>query len=177
VKRGALVPIAVAIAFTAAGCLGTRSTTTTVTVAMTTKPELGQPGEIVEFGHLKAMTRQGGHFLLRFDPALFLSGTTANKAAAEDGLVKPGEPVPNDNYVVDEGHRLLTYIVPEKAHVTVLTRHGDPASMGATVISVSQLAQIVKGKSALQLSEPLDSGVWIRVDSDTVRAIDQQYQP
>jgi hypothetical protein len=177
VKRGALVPIVVAVAVAAAGCGGTQVTTETVTVPATTKPEVGPPREMVEFGHLKTLTRQGDHFVLRFDPALFLSGQTANKAAAEDGLVEPGEPVPNDNYVVDESHRLLTYIVPAKAHVTVLTRQGDPANLGATVITVSQLAQIVRGKSAIQLYEPLETGVWIRVEIDTVKAIDQQYQP
>jgi hypothetical protein len=176
-NRSALVSIVAAIAVTAAGCGGTQPTTRTATVSSTKKPELGQPREIVEFGHLKALTRRGDHFLLRFDPALFLSGETANTAAAEDGLVKPGEPVPNDNYVVDEGHRLLTYIVPAKAHVTVLTRNGDPAALGATVITVSELAQIVQGTSTLRLLEPLDSGVWIRIDTDTVRTIDQQYQP
>ena len=48
---------------------------------------------------------------MRFDPAWFLSGETANRAAAEDGAVPPGQPVPNDNYRVEEGHRLLTYLV------------------------------------------------------------------
>ena len=47
---------------------------------------------------------------MRFDPAWFLSGDTANTAAAEDGAVEPGQPVPNDNYVVEEGHRLLPIV-------------------------------------------------------------------
>ena len=69
---------------------------------------------------------------MRFDPAWFTSGVTANEAAAEDGVVEPGEPVPNDNYRIEEGHRLLTYLVPADTPVTVLTREGDPASFGAT---------------------------------------------
>ena len=63
-------------------------------------------------------------------------------AAAEDGAVEPGEPVPNDNYVVDEGHRLLTYIVPADARVTVLTESPE-----GTPISVEELAQIVAGNA------------------------------
>jgi hypothetical protein len=39
------------------------------------------------------------------DPAWFLSGVTANVAAAEDGVVTAGQPVPNDNHVVNESHR------------------------------------------------------------------------
>ena len=41
------------------------------------------------------------------DPARFLSGVTANTAAAEDAVVMPGEACQNDDYTVDEGHRLL----------------------------------------------------------------------
>lgn len=173
------LPAAVVFAVVVAGCGGTKTVTetTTVTSSATTKTGLGAPGERLEFGHIKSLTRKGDHFQLRFDPAWFLSGETASKAAAEDGAVEPGQPVPNDNYVVEEGHRLLTYPVPRDVHVTVLTRRGDPAQLGATPIPVSELAQIVQGKSRLELFEPLQSGVWIRVDVDAVRAIDQQYRP
>ena len=85
---------------------------------------------------------------MRFDPAWFTSGLTASTAAAEDGVVEPGEPVPNDNYRIDEGHRLLTYVVAPHARVTVLTRHGNPAQFGATRITVPQLAQLVRGREA-----------------------------
>ena len=129
------------------------------------------------FGHVASLRRNSGRWLMRFDPAWFTSGLTANTAAAEDGVVEPGEPVPNDNYRIDEGHRLLTYIVAPHARITVLTRRGDPAQLGATRITVSQLAQLVRGKRPVQLFEPLDTGMWIRLHVDTVCAIDQQYQP
>jgi hypothetical protein len=129
------------------------------------------------FGHISSLTRKGDTYELRFDPAWFLSGITANTAAAEDGVVEPGEPVPNDNYRVEEGHRLLTYLVSPTAKVTVLTRQGDPANFGSTPITVEQLAGLVDGEAPVKLFEPLDTGVWIRVDVDTVCAIDQQYQP
>jgi len=131
------------------------------------------------YGHIRSLRRQGDRYELRFDPAWFTSGVTANTAAAEDGAVEPGEPVPNDNYVIDESHRLLTYLVPTSTPVTVLTREGDPAQFGATPITVSELAEIVaNGKSSRHtLFEPLDSGVWIRVHVDTVCSLDQQYRP
>jgi hypothetical protein len=91
--------------------------------------------------------------------------------------VAPGEPVPNDNYVIEEGDRLLTYVVPADAHVTVLTREGDPANFGATSIPVSELERIVNGGEHRELFEPLDTGVWIRVHVDTVCSLDQQYRP
>jgi hypothetical protein len=128
------------------------------------------------FGHIESLERTGDHFELRFDPAWFTSGVTANTAAAEDGAVDPGQPVPNDNYVVEESHRLLTYLVPETAHVTVLTR--DAAGpLGETPSTVSELEQIVNGGQHRPLFEPLDSGVWIRVHVDSVCSLDQQYRP
>ena len=130
-----------------------------------------------EFGHINSLKRDGDGYRLRFDPAWFTSGVTANEAAAEDGAVEPGQPVPNDNYVVDESHRLLTYVVPADARVTVLTRHGDPANFGATEVGVDELAELVDGQQPVDLFEPLDSGVWIRFDVDTVCTIDQQYRP
>jgi hypothetical protein len=111
---------------------------------------------------------------MRFDPEWLLTGVTANTAAAEDGAVEPGQPVPNDNYRVEEGHRLLTYLVPANAKVTVLAK-----GVTGTPITVSQLAQIVEGHNPLSrpLFEPLTTGFWILVNIDTVRSLDQQYQP
>jgi hypothetical protein len=129
------------------------------------------------FGHIASLSRAGDGYEMRFDPAWFTSGVTANTAAAEDGAVAPGEPVPNDNYRVEEGHRLLTYLVPPSTPVTVLTREGDPAGFGATAISVAELAELVDGKKPVELFEPLDSGVWARYHVDTICALDQQYQP
>ena len=142
--------------------------TKTVTVVTTKK------NEFVQFGHIESLTREGDHFELRFDPEWFLSGVTANTAAAEDGAVDPGQPVPNDNYRVDEGHRLLTYVVPASAHATVLAE-----GVTGTPVSVAELARIVDGTSSAhpKLWEPITTGFWIRVDIDTVRSLDQQYQP
>lgn len=113
---------------------------------------------------------------MRFDPALLLSGETANKAAAEDGAVPPGEPVPNDNYVVDESHRVYTYLVAPDAKVTLLIR-GTPEKWGPTPTTVDELQKLVDGTSTLDLFEPIDTGVWITIRIDTVRAVYQQYKP
>ena len=127
------------------------------------------------FGHISSLTQKGDQYEMRFDPAWLTSGVTANTAAAEDGVVEPGEPVPNDNYRIEEGHRLLTYLVPTDAHVTVLTNDGT--GILSTPVTVSELSQLVNGEKPVELFEPLDTGVWIRVHVDTVCAIDQQYQP
>ena len=122
--------------------------------------------------------RRGARYELRFDPAWWLGGVTANRAAVEDGAIPPGDPVPNDYYIRDETHRLLTYRVPANARVTVLTlRTGQ---IGVSTIGVAELAQIVRGRNPR--GRPLYDrgnhlGYWIRVRIDTVRSLDQQYQP
>jgi hypothetical protein len=173
VRRRALF-LGALLALVAAGCGTTKTVTKTVTVDATAKSGVGAPLERVEFGYVKSLVPKGSGYVMRFDPAWLLSGETANVAAAEDGAVEPGQPVPNDNYIVDEGQRLLTYIVPAGARVTVLAE-----GVNGTPITVAQLAQIVTGKNPLSrpLFEPITTGFWIRVRIDTVRSLDQQYRP
>jgi hypothetical protein len=153
----------------AAGCGGTHTATKKVTIT-----PAATSNEIAQFGYVKSLERKGSGYEMRFDPALLLSGQTANVAAAEDGAVPAGQPVPNDNYVVDEGHRLLTYEVPANAHVTVLTK-----GVTGSPITVAELAQLVRGENPFgkPLFEPITTGFWIRVQIDTVRSLDQQYHP
>ena len=72
-----------------AGCGGTKTVTVTrtVTVDNTAKESVGPPGETVLYGYIKSLTKKGSSYELRFDPAFFLGGETANAAAAEDGAV------------------------------------------------------------------------------------------
>ena len=130
--------------------------------------------EPVMYGHVMALTRAGKQYELRFDPALWLTGLSAQRAAKED---TGSSDVPNDYYIVDEGHRLITFLVPPTGGVTVLTNHGE-GPLGETPITVDELAQIVAGKNPKhrQLLEP-KAGFWIHVSGDTVRSLDQQYQP
>jgi len=131
----------------------------------------GAPKRQIQFGHIKSLKRSEGEYLLRFDPAQYLTGVTASDAAQED---TGSSDVPNDNYVVDEGHRLFTYKVAPDAHVTVLAD-----GVEGTPITVAELAKLVKGQDPLgqPLFEPLETGIWILIEVDTVRAIDQQYVP
>lgn len=175
-RPGLLVVLVLAAAV--AGCGDTKTVTetvtNTVTVDSTQKQGAGPPEVRWEYGYVKSLTAKGSGYVLRFDPAWLLSGETANVAAAEDGAVEPGQPVPNDNYVVNEGHRLLTYKVPADAKVTVLAD-----SPTGTPITVAQLAKIVDGKDPLgkPLFEPITTGFWIEYRIDTVRSLQQQYKP
>jgi hypothetical protein len=138
-----------------------------------TTPPAAPTGQQVLYGHVKSLVRTGGRWRLRFDPAWFVTGLTASQAKFED---TGSRDVPNDNYVVEEGHRLLTFLVSPSARITVLANDGTKGIVSKP-ITVSQLAAIVAGKSRLKLFEPLESGTWIRVRIDTILELDQQYQP
>ena len=115
------------------------------------------------------------HYLLRFDPALFLSGETANQAAAEDGAVPKGQPVPNDNYVVNESRRTYLYTVTRSTRIRVLLR-GRNITVGSPV-SASTLTQLVHGRRPVRLYEGLESGFWLGVHIDHACSLSQQYRP
>jgi hypothetical protein len=122
----------------------------------------------VLYGHVKAVTRVGNRYELRFDPAWWLTGVAAEHVCG-------CKPVANDNVVVDETHRLLTFAVAKDASVTVLVRRGT------ATISIAELAQVVQGKNPRHRSllEP-KAGFWIRVLQSypsPVVSLDQQYQP
>ena len=145
-------------------------------VASSTAPVTQPCGEQVLFGHVKSVTPKGDRFELQFDPAWFTSGLTASRASLED--TGYGD-VANDNYVVEEGHRLLTYIVPANADITVLTRKGrlDSGGFPSTAVTPSQLAELLAGKEPVKLFEGLSTGFWMHVHVDTVCSLRQQYRP
>jgi hypothetical protein len=171
--RNGLLAIAAALAIVATGCGSTRTVTKTVTV--TRAGDGVSRRELVLYGHVKSLRREASGYVLRVDPALWLGGTTANRAAVEDKVIPPGEPVPNDYYIREEGHRLLSYRVPADARVTVLTYESN---IRGTEISVSEFAELLAGRNPKhrRLFEP-KAGYWIRVATDTVRSLEQQYQP
>ena len=171
-RRLILAVVAATAAVLVAGCGSDDSSTTP------TEPTEGIPAppeEMVAFGHISSLRREDGRWVMRFDPALSLSGETANVAAAEDGVVQPGEPVPNDSYVVDESDRLYTYVVADDAEVVVLTRSGS--DYGGRTVDVAELEAILAGTSDLDMFEPIDTGVWITYRIDTVSRIVHQYRP
>lgn len=127
----------------------------------------------VFYGHIKSMARTGRRYEIRFDPAWWLTGVAAQRAALED--TGSGD-VPNDYYIVEEGHRLLTVVVLPSARVDVLT-----GAAQHTRISAAELAQIVKGRNPhhRRLFER-KAGWWIRIGEkypNPAVTLFQQYQP
>jgi hypothetical protein len=126
------------------------------------------------YGHIKSIQQTNHRFVMRFDPAWLLTGLAAERACG-------CKPVPNDNYVVDESHKLLTFAVRPDAHVIVLTRGSSGVSTAS--ISVAELAQIVAGKNPKHralLGRTAGYGFWIRIGvkyPNPAIALEQQYQP
>lgn len=137
----------------------------------------GPPKVQTMYGHIRSLVRTGARYELRLDPAFWLEGATAQRAAVADGVLAPGEPVPNDYYIRDEGHRVLVFLVPPSARATVLT---SPGGIQSTRVPISELAQIVKGKNPnhRKLYDRANGlGYWLRFSADRVLTLDQQYQP
>ncbi len=142
-------------------------------------PPAAPAGQLVFYGHIKSLRPSGHRYVLRFDPAWLLEGVTGQRAAVEDGVLAPGEPVPNDNYTRDESHRLLTFLVDRTARVTILTNPGTSGIM-TTPVTVSELAQILEGKNPKHrklFGSPAGFAFWARVAIDKVRSLDEQYHP
>ena len=127
-------------------------------------------------GEIRFVRRDGDRYLLGLDPSWFTSGVTANVAQAQDQhrTCAPAAcpPVDNDNYVVDESHRVLTFVLPAATRGTVLVSSSDRRRIGA-----AELARLVAGRSTVKMFEPLQSGVWVLVRIDTVQTFAQQYVP
>ncbi len=148
-----------------------------VRAASRTQAFAGPPKVQTMYGHIRSLVRKGARYELRLDPAFWLEGSTAQRAAVADGVLAPGEPVSNDYYIREEGHRVLTFIVPPSAHATVLT---NPGGIQSTRVPISELAKIVKGENPRhrKLYDRMNGfGYWMRYRTDTVLSLDQQYQP
>ena len=163
--KSSLIMLATAVAVVAS--VSAASATSRPALAPTAKrgctfatlPRATPAGQQSLYGHISSLTRRGNHYLLRFDPAWLLSGVTASRAAFED---TGSADVPNDTYTRDETHKLLTFLVPANAQVTVLTH-----ATCSTRTTVAKLARSTTPRRRF----------WIQVRIDTVRSIDEQYHP
>ena len=121
-----VVPAVVAVVLAAAGSAHLQAAPRVSQVAspFLPTPPAGGPRQILIYAHVKSAAAKGARFEVKVDPAEYLSGVTANRAAIADKVIPPGDVIPNDHYIRDEGHKLLVYKVPAKARVTIITNDG-----------------------------------------------------
>lgn len=148
---------------------------TSTTPALRTLPRASAAGRQSLWGHIRSVTRSGGRWQMKFDPALLLFGTAAEQAAYED---TGSRDVPNDSYSVDESRRVYTYTVAPGAAITILGK-----SLKTITVGVAEFAQIMRGKNPNGrplFGDPRTAGFWIGVGSkypNPVASIDEQYHP
>jgi len=173
VKRAVVVASAAVVGVIA---ISSGSTAPRPTTEATSPRLAGPPPTLVQYGYVRSLVRSGSRYRMRFDPALWLSGATANRAAVEDGAIAPGDAVPNDYYIRNESRKQLTYTVLPGARVTVVT-FSAAGGLRSTRIAVTELAAIVKGRNPKKRTLYGYLGYWARIAGDRVTALDQQYQP
>lgn len=113
---------------------------------------------------------------LAFDEAEFLTGDEAQNAAEDDGVVAPGEPVPNDYYIRNPDKTTRTLRIANDAKITAerctLCRGGKPGELGPFLAAFSKgrqtYADPYRGKYSLY---------WLTIEDGEVVAIDEQYVP
>jgi hypothetical protein len=134
----------------------------------------------VQYGHIKALTRQGSNYKLRFELALWLTGETGLQACIEDRVCVPGTKGLLDDVYVRDLHSLLTYRVATGAPVLMVNNR-----FGFRTISVNDLYGLIHGPNPYNdLFDPdiRNLGFWIETRSgrpglNVVLGLEQQYHP
>ena len=188
-RISSLIATSVLAALVLGGCAVGGSETTTVTVTRTVTSPAGpkkppaaeaQTASVKYFGIPKSVTKlDAKRYALEIQPEFFLVGVTANVAfaAGQQNACQPLEcaAVEDDRWVIPAGTQKLLFVLPAKTTGTVLTLGSQ--QMRTTTITAAQLSALVGGATQPKLMEPLDSGLWVTVNVDTVTAFAQQFQP
>jgi hypothetical protein len=134
------------------------------------------PSPTERFGYIRSVSTAGPAATLAFDEAEFLTGDAAQKAAEEDGVVAPGETVPNDYYIRNRDQTTQTLRIANDAKITAkrcpLCRHGRDGQLDPFLASFMKRRQTFadpyRGKYSLY---------WLTIRNGEVAAIDEQYVP
>jgi hypothetical protein len=140
------------------------------------------------FGYVRAAS--ASERTIDFDVAQFFYGGSVQKAAEEDGVVQPGEPVPNDHYERNPE----TDVEPLKLAQDVSLNAAPPASFLMSYVARSERLKCERGASPVRCTQlpltpkaffeatedlPSDPGipVWLTLRKGLVERVDEQYFP
>ena len=161
--------------FVLAGCGGEEESspaTSGTTTGTTTQP--APAGE--QFGYIRSVSTAGPAATLAFDEAELLTGEEAQRAAEEDGIVQPGEPVPNDYYIRNQDKTTQTLPIATDAKITArrcpLCRKGRPGDLEDFLASFMKT-----GQTYADPYRGAEAQYWLTIEDGTVVAIDEQYLP
>jgi hypothetical protein len=138
-------------------------------------PEPG-PSSAERFGYIRSVSTAGPAATLAFDEAEVLTGKEAQEAAENDGVVAPGDPVPNDYYIRNRDKTTQTLRIANDAAITAKRcqpcRNGRPGRLDPF------LASFATGRQTF--ADPYRgtySQYWLTIRDGEVVAIDEQYVP
>ena len=166
------------LALVAAGCGGGGADKAAPEPTQTSTQPAPTPGPspAEQFGYIRSVSTAGPAATLAFDEAEFLTGDAAQKAAEQDGVVAPGETVPNDYYIRNRDQTTQTLRIANDAKITAkrcpLCRHGRDGQLDPF------LASFMKGRQTF--ADPYRgkySLYWLTIRDGEVAAIDEQYVP
>jgi len=166
------------LALVAAGCGGGGADKAAPQPTQTSTQPAPTPGPppAEQFGYIRSVSTAGPAATLAFDEAQFLTGQAAQKAAEEDGVVSPGEALPNDHYIRNREKTTQTLRIANDAKITAkrcpLCRHGRDGQLDPF------LASFMKGRQTF--ADPYRgkySLYWLTIRDGEVAAIDEQYVP
>ena len=166
------------LALVAAGCGGGGADKAAPEPMQTSTQPAPTPGPspTEHFGYIRSVSTAGPAATLGFDEAEFLTGDAAQKAAEQDGVVAPGEKVPNDYYIRNRDQTTQTLRIANDAKITAkrcpLCCHGRDGQLGPF------LASFMKGRQTF--ADPYRgkySLYWLTIRDGEVAAIDEQYVP
>jgi hypothetical protein len=148
------------------------ATSTTTGVTDTTVPVVtGPQGDVLEDGRHFALVRSlapGGAATgsMELDLAQWFDGDAADAAAAEDGVIAPGQQIENDYYIRNVSDRLR-----------VMPVAGDAATR---VVDWDNCCELVPSTVDALSARGFDGGreaFWLTVRGGTVVGLDEQFRP
>jgi len=125
---------------------------------------------IKAFGFIKKIYEKNGKNYLVIDYAEFYTGEEADKAAIEDGEIKPGEHVDGDYYIRNKNPKLRTFEIADDVSCFVC----DFEKEGGVDLKYVELSHL---KSLLAKGELEFRPFWIERKGNVVVKITEQYIP
>lgn len=110
---------------------------------------------------------------IRFDLAEMLTGEEANEAAVEDGVIAPGEPVPNDYYIRNENPKLRKLPIADAAKVKIVNWDDCCDSIAGDLDQVAEAFATGATDGLYRSISPF----WITVKDGVVVKLEEQYLP
>ncbi|RJQ31712.1 MAG: hypothetical protein C4562_04505 [Actinobacteria bacterium] len=128
-----------------------------------------------QFAFIKSFYQSAGIQYLKADYAEFLMGAAADKAAIQDGQIKPGEHVDNDYYVRNKSP--MTKDLKISSSVTVTLDVTSDVGIKKAASTLTELKNIYNGKVQDKSYVASNESFWLTITGDTVTKIEHQFRP